>query len=617
MSIKLVDSYVKYKLRMQMILINSLLAVLPLIIFGSIFFSISLNNSKTSISNTMNLLFKQVNGRVSEYFSTIDQLTQTMTYNIRLQNLLIGSDKNNPENKKEINQYFQLYKDINNSITDILFVELSENVFTNKDNGFILPWQIINQTNSTLVNEELRNYITNLINTEITNQTIINGKMHIYGIYRDNVIQKDYFLGIRVMKSITNENAPYEPKGIFIFMLDKKILSSIIDNNDMPVSTAIAIIDPNESIIASSGGTNVFETGNYDLIMHDKTLKWNKINNELYMIETAPLLNTNWKIVAQISDKEFIKETTILRNLLIFIIFILVIITILSTMILNIKITQPLKKLVDVFDKVAVGNFKVKLNFKTKNEVTSIADSFNKMVSDLDNLTHNIFNTQQRLFETEIQKNQFKLNGLQSQISSHFLYNTLSCIRGMARKNAYEDINTVIKNLVAYFRYNSKGSEYVTLNDEILHLENYFAIQKMRFGDRFKFVYEISDDLKNQEMIKLSLQPIVENVFLHGFDNKHGKGIVKIKVEKESDKVIVKVYDNGSGMTEETIKTLKTSLITTGLEEITESHSIGIVNIQQRTKLYYGNEFGVTIKSWEGIGTVFILSLPYKIIEGN
>jgi two-component system sensor histidine kinase YesM len=237
------------------------------------------------------------------------------------------------------------------------------------------------------------------------------------------------------------------------------------------------------------------------------------------------------------------------------------------------------------------------------------------MVDDIYSLTHKIFNMQQKLYEAELQKNQFKLFGLQSQINSHFLYNTLNCLRGMARKNAYEEINSIIKNLVAYFRYNMKGSEFVTLAEEIEHMQNYYEIQKTRFGDKFCFIYDVAENIKRQSIIKLSLQPLIENIFLHAFQNKRGIGIIKVKAKRINDIVEIRVMDNGEGIDQKILKELKRLLLIGDDKEIASLKSIGIINIQQRLKIYYGEQSGLRIMSKKGFGTVVIIKMPMKIME--
>lgn len=204
------------------------------------------------------------------------------------------------------------------------------------------------------------------------------------------------------------------------------------------------------------------------------------------------------------------------------------------------------------------GDLDAKLRFGYKNEITVIQDHYNNMLDEIKKLTDNLLHSQQQLHETKMDKQLFQLNGLQSQINAHFLYNVLHSIRGMSLSNANREVATAIDHLVSYFRYITRTDEYVLLFKELEHLETYISIQKIRFGERLQFKFSMDDALKGQSIVKLILQPLVENALYHGLEGKSGRWIIKIRASTtDNDEFLIKVMDNGTGMSSEKVKNTK------------------------------------------------------------
>ena len=216
-------------------------------------------------------------------------------------------------------------------------------------------------------------------------------------------------------------------------------------------------------------------------------------------------------------------------------------------------------------------------------------------------------------------KKQAQYLALQNQINPHFLYNTLEGIRSEALIAGMENIADMTEALATFFRYTISNLEnLVTLEDELNNIENYYFIQQFRFEDRINL--EIEYDLKHKEEImalkvpKLILQPIVENAIFHGIERKLGKGNIKIKIEHTVNRLIINVRDDGFGIDEERLKQLNDKLSVFFLEnENTEKKKkggIAIINVNNRIKLLFGEEYGIYIYSTVNIGTDVEITLP-------
>lgn len=216
-------------------------------------------------------------------------------------------------------------------------------------------------------------------------------------------------------------------------------------------------------------------------------------------------------------------------------------------------------------------------------------------------------------------KKQAQYLALQNQINPHFLYNTLEGIRGVTLNAGLENVAKMTEALATFFRYTISNVEnLVTLEDELTNVNNYYIIQRYRFGERLnlsvEYDTEIEMEIMSNKLPKLTLQPIVENSIYHGIERKIGNGNVRIKIETTSTRLIITISDNGIGMTEERLREINDKLGSTTLEYIkpdSEAHGgIAVVNVNNRIKLLFGEEYGICMYSTLQVGTDVEITLP-------
>lgn len=216
-------------------------------------------------------------------------------------------------------------------------------------------------------------------------------------------------------------------------------------------------------------------------------------------------------------------------------------------------------------------------------------------------------------------KKQAQYLALQNQINPHFLYNTLEDIRGEALNAGMDNIARITEALARYFRYTISNSEnLVTVDDELTNVRNYYIIQRYRFGDRLnlKIEYDSENDTEilSYYLPKLTLQPIVENAVYHGIEQKMGKGLVRIKLESTPKRLIITVSDDGIGMSAARLREISDRLGNMTLDYIKSdksSHSgIAMINVNDRIKLLFGEEYGICIYSTQNVGTDVEITLP-------
>lgn len=222
-----------------------------------------------------------------------------------------------------------------------------------------------------------------------------------------------------------------------------------------------------------------------------------------------------------------------------------------------------------------------------------------------------------------VSKKQAEYLALQNQINPHFLYNTLEGIRSEALIAGLDSVAEMTEALATFFRYTISQVEHlVTLEDELANIENYYYIQQFRFGDKLtlQIEYDRADDEFNELEIlqyrlpKLTLQPIVENSIYHGIERKIGQGHLNIRIGVSDKKMWIRISDDGLGMSEERLKQLNDKLRFLSLDGVEETPGqkggIAIVNVNNRIKLLFGEEYGITVYSREGVGTDVMVSLP-------
>jgi two-component system sensor histidine kinase YesM len=208
------------------------------------------------------------------------------------------------------------------------------------------------------------------------------------------------------------------------------------------------------------------------------------------------------------------------------------------------------------------------------------------------------------------EKRQLELAIMHAQINPHFLYNTMYSIKGLCDMGLNKDASQMITALSNFFRIGiSKGKEIISIQEEMEHIQHYLFIQEMRYGDDFSYEIAVDEEILSYNIIKLSLQPLIENAIYHGVKRKRGLGKITIKGYQTEDTIHLEVIDNGNG-----IESYKLQEI---LQEIEASYQekkkylgIGLKSVNERIKIHFGNNFGLTIVSEPGSGTVVSITIP-------
>ncbi|WP_313562649.1 cache domain-containing sensor histidine kinase [Ruminiclostridium cellobioparum] len=342
------------------------------------------------------------------------------------------------------------------------------------------------------------------------------------------------------------------------------------------------------------------------------------INGSKNLVLVYDIPEIESKIISFVPEKELFSEVSEVRKKVIF--FLVIANTLLAVLFLLIirNITQPVKKLVNFMNSVKSGNIrnmKNKVQLEGYSEIHVLSHEFNEMMGEISNLTHRLLETSSKLYEAEIVKEKAELAFLRSQINPHFLYNTFEVIKGIASEENNETIYEMTRALAMIFRYSVNGSNEVLLEEEIKIIQAYVHINKIRFSERIDIFYEFTKETLNVTVLKMILQPIVENAIFHGLEPKMVKGRLWIGSRISEGKVIIWVKDDGMGIDSEQLQKMQLQFKNPSTLEqpgTSKKSGIGLCNVNNRIKLTYGNEYGLSISSMPDAGTEVNITIPLR-----
>ena len=273
------------------------------------------------------------------------------------------------------------------------------------------------------------------------------------------------------------------------------------------------------------------------------------------------------------------------------------------------QLAKPIHE-IDRFIDESIGHPEKRLNMKRTDEIGTVAASLDHMLDENQRMIEEIKDGKIRLYEIELAQQKMEILAYRNQINPHFLYNTLSCMRDMALIKDEDSIAEMAMALSDIFRYAVKGSNIVTVRDEVSYIEKFARIIEYRFMGKILIDTDVAEEVMDKPMIRFFLQPLVENSVFHGLESKMDAGYVDVTIKGKGDRLELTVKDNGSGMDEETLAEFRENI-----ENPHDSNGIGISNIVQRLRLFYGEDYEMVVESEVGKGTLIRISVPDHIRE--
>lgn len=531
-----------------------------------------------------------ITNNLGDKINHISDYAITLSINSNIANVL----KENPTVPKNELEHFLVNSELTNQTQRI--IGLHKNIYA---------WDILDTENhwfhsSTTETDQL----DSLLDSEILDNLRTNLAFQFLGPFQ--ISGEPTFV---VLKSITNiDNTKY--LGALVLLIKEANISSVFRNLPDSSSRYFYITNEKRQILSSSSSKGIYEDfSSYAGIdpTKYKTLAETgsqifSINNTdfLFICKSSPALN--WKVINLIPLENLtLDHVVILHNILIISIVVFILSVVFSILCTS-TVTAPIQRLVDKMKSASAGKLDISVSYSSNDELAVLYNQFNLMMQKIQTLLNDIYEEQNAKQKMEVQL-------LQSQINPHFLYNTLNTIKSLIELDMKETAVKAVSAMSTFYRNSlSKGQFIIPLRQELILTEQYLYIQNLRYMDfvDYEITYESSWEDHGAEIPKLTIQPVVENIFVHGLTNQMCH--IHLNVSIKNNTIYISISDNGSGIPREKLTELNRSI----RDFKTARYSFGLPSINHRISLLYGENYGLTIKSSPENGTTVTIAIPDK-----
>lgn len=386
--------------------------------------------------------------------------------------------------------------------------------------------------------------------------------------------------------------------GMCVMMMRTDNLSGLLEDSQATENTQVFLLDGNNQIIASRGNNGLEELDRSGMRSTDE-----------FYVKVRSVRMDGWKVVSRIPESEMNssmddgKKFVTIAYVLAFALLILLVWFCYK------RFVGPLHQ-VDLFIQKIVDRPEERMEIGREDEIGTVVQSLNHMLDARQKMNQEIQESQRRMYEAEIAKKQLQVLAYRNQINPHFLYNTFECICSMALYYEVDDIAEITMALSKVFRFAVKGENIVSVEEEVSYIREYAKIIDYRFMGKIDVDIEMEDAVKEKRVIKLMLQPLVENAVFHGLEQKLEDGEVNVSIHMHGeDHIMFVVEDNGCGIEPARLVWMRDNLDS----RPTGQKGIGVANIYQRLKLFYGDDVVFQIESRLGEGTRITIIIPDEL----
>ena len=437
--------------------------------------------------------------------------------------------------------------------------------------------------------------------------------------YRDTYDCREYILTASHVQYVIDNNYKWvvtlsspiydstekEPLGVFFIDLNYKSLRDLCEQNSLGPNSYVFIVDEEGNIIYHPKQQLLFRNLTTERIAEviaceqDSFVAKEGEDSKLYTISKSE--ETGWSVVGVVSLSSLMPGFEDTQTIYLIVAVVLILLGILLTFVLAGAITKPLKTLAEHMHEVEKSDFKgASMERIPYREIETLHSAFNVMTSRIHQLM-------EQNVEEQRQKRKSELRALRSQINPHFLYNTLDSIIWMAEGGKNKEVVMMTSSLARLLRQSiSNDEEMIPLKKEIDYTKSYLTIQKMRYKDKLEFAIDVDPLVQSERVVNLILQPIVENAIYHGIKPKGGKGLIQITGKILENDIILEVIDDGVGISRERLLHI---FDRSRERENQKGSGVGVYNVHLRIKLYYGEAYGLSFESTEGVGTKVTMRL--------
>jgi two-component system sensor histidine kinase YesM len=574
--------------------------IFTLMIFAAVFvmqlvsFRFTMNTVRNSTLENNRILLGQLVTQIDSYIAGMEQISHAVQDDPQLVEYLQDGKDPSSDEYVSIQQRLGNYIQARDDISDIIIIGHDGTVIASDPETALNPWTSISE----------KEWYTEALNAG--GQTVVSSS------YVQNIVAGRYSWVVSLSREIFSPNG-HESLGVLLVDLKfnriKDLCQSLVVGrkgyNFIIDSERNYIFHPTQQLVYSNLRNEPINSI-YSLLSSTEE-KYYHANDKYFMIETSPI--TGWHIVSVTYNSDIVTDWQYVQISYAFLGLVLFLIVGFATNRISTGITKPVRKLQEIMKSVDTGEFRLVGPIKATDEIRELAREYDTMVGHVRNLMD------ANIREQEL-KRKSDLKALQAQINPHFLYNTLDSIIWMGEMGQNREVVLMTSALSKLFRISiSKGREFISISDEIAHVESYLTIQEMRYKDKFEYLIEIDPDLYNCTILKITLQPLVENAIYHGIKEVDHKGTIRITGEELDGNIKLEVIDNGKGMTNKEMEKLNRSLNTSTDSSGLSRQGMGVHNVHERIQLYFGKDYGLSYFHADGGGTRITVLIPSKILE--
>ena len=548
----------------------------------------SLNFTRSSIfENTVTYnrqLTGQVNADIDSYISYMENISSMLAENLDVKKYLFGKGEEADEAGVQLLSQFSTVLSSREDIYNLGILQENGKALLNKGKSKL----------NTYVDMEKQEWYGKAVENKAS--------FYLSSAHVQHIIQGERPWVITLSRYIPDSMD--KQGGVLFVDLNYSAIRKLCDDSSVGKKGYIFILDEDGNIVYHPQQQQLYnelQTEYIDEVMNCQTDVLNMGEGDsarLYTISRSEI--TGWTVVSCSYISELLKKSEEAQKIYMLMAIVLVAIALLISSFMAKSITQPILKLQSSMALIQEGDFRAgNVEVESRNEIGSLTETFNVMTLRIQELMEQIINEQKA-------KRKSEMKALQSQINPHFLYNTLDSIIWMAESGKNEEVVLMTASLARLLRQNiSNEEEEISIFEEVEYCRNYLTIQKMRYKDKLEFRIDVAPEITSCQIIKLVLQPLIENAIYHGLKYKESKGLLELIGYAAGEDIIFEIRDNGVGMDEETLNHI--------FERHTvnyRSNGVGVYNVERRIKLTYGQEYGITYKSRSGEGTVARVCIP-------
>ena len=565
--------------------------VLVVMVSVAVFAMVALNyTEKTVLENAEEYstqLITQANRDIDSYMEYLRNTSILISSNADVHDYLFGVNKDTGETAQTVERIIAQFQTILDTRNDIV------NIGIIGENGRYL----INQ-GALKINENVSLKDVEWVQKAQNSQ----GLTTISSSHVQNVVDGRYEWVVTLSRGLRNKITK-EVEGVFFVDLNYSSISELCDSISYGNRGYVYILDEQGNLIYHPQQQLLYsglKNEKIEEVLSSKDNSFVTEDGKLYCMSKS--LETGWTVVGVAYVSELLKDSRETGRIYVVSAGLIMLAAMALAVFLSREITKPIKRLSNSMREVEKGNFEnVLLDIQGENEIDRLSANFNMMTTEIKHLM-------EQNVEDQRQKRKSELMALQAQINPHFLYNTLDSIIWMAEWGKNKEVVLMTSSLAKLLRQSiSNQNELVKVEDEVEYTRSYLTIQKMRYKDKLEYDILVEPEILNYKVAKLILQPLVENAIYHGIKYKEGKGKVLIEGFLRDDELILRITDDGIGMTEEQMSHLFEKR-----ETDTRRNSVGVRNVHDRIGLYYGKEYGLTFESAVGEGTKVEIHIPYE-----